>query len=189
MRAHLAAMTAATAVVMTGGSAQACYAPARLELEDVKYADAVISGRIVNYRIVRDQKARRDRRALLALSPNMAPEMRKELKAQKDFLTDYASFEIVVEQVLKGKTPRKVSVTWDNSTFGEPEMLRGRHLVALRDPRSKAPPLRGPSATFFPNPRRDVLTVPQAPCAPAFVFKEDEQAARQLRRLMGRPAK
>lgn len=54
----------------------------------------------------------------------------KSSEAQKGFIADYVSFEIVVDKLLKGKSPRKVSVTWDNSTFREPDALSGRHLMA-----------------------------------------------------------
>ena len=80
---------------------------------------------------------------------------------QESLLPDYARFDVQVKEVLVGRAPNRLSVTWDNSTFGEPEqMAAGPYLIALRRPGSASPPLRGPSATIFPTPD------PKGPDAP-----------------------
>jgi hypothetical protein len=168
-----------------GVPALACRIPVPLELRDVQYADVVVVGRIANYRIVRDEAAREQRRKLLASSPDMPPELRKILAGQQGFLTDYARFDVIVDKVLSGKAPKTLSVTWDNSTFAEPEaMPPGPYVLALRHPGSRAPPPRGPSATFVPNREPGTLTVLQAPCAPAFIFETASGEAATLRKAL-----
>jgi hypothetical protein len=164
------------ALVVASEPALACRIPAQLELKYVKYADLVVAGRIANYKIVLDQEARRERRKMLARSPNMSPELRKALEGQTNFLSDYARFDVIVDRVLFGIAPKAISVTWDNSTFSEPTAIApGRYLVALRNP----------SATELPNGEPGTLTVLQAPCAPAFIFGSDSAQATALRKVLG----
>jgi hypothetical protein len=183
------ACVAGALIAMAAGSgpAHACYVAAPLRLEDVRSAKTVVIGRISNYEIVRDRSAREERRTFLAGHPDISPEYRKSLEEQDGFLSDYARFDVLVEEVLAGKAPKIIRVTWDNSTFGEPEsMPGGKYLVALRDPGSPLPPLRGPSATILPAPEPDTLTVLQAPCAPAFIFKGASAEALAIRRILGK---
>lgn len=164
----------------------ACRVAAPLDLNDVRYADVVVMGRIANYRIVLDQQARQERKKMLARSPHMAPELRNSLQNQATFLSDYARFDVVVDRVLTGVAPKIVTVTWNNSTFAEPQaMSPGQYLVALRNPSSTSPPLRGPSATVLANREPGILTVLQAPCAPAFIFESASASAVGLRRILG----
>ena len=156
------------------------------ELADVRFADAVVVGRIANYRIVLDQEIRRQRRQLLA-KPDLSPYLRRLYETQTSFLSDYARFDILVDEVLIGRPGRRLTVTWDNSTFSEPaSMPRGPFLIALRSPRSKMPPLRGPSAYIAPNPEPDTLTMLQAPCASPFLFEHGSEEARAVRRIIAR---
>lgn len=106
---------------------------------------------------------------------------------QTSFLSDYARFDVIVDQVLAGKAPRMVSVTWDNSTFGEPaSMPPGLYLIALRVPGSMAPPLRGPSATILPTPEPALPTLLQAPCSSAFIFPVASDEAIAVRGIIER---
>lgn len=132
--------------------ANACIVAVPMELSDVFGADAVIVGRVVKYEIVE--------------------------VGDRGPLPDYARFEILVRKTIKGdvssrlKGGNRLTVTWDNSTFGEPEKFNRRKtfLFALRDPASPAPPLRGGSATILPNQEPEQFTILQAPCAGAFIF-------------------
>jgi hypothetical protein len=154
----------------------------RPNLEDVNYADVVVVGRISNYRIVRDEAFRR---RMLA-SPRLSAEMRRIYEDRRQrLLPDHARFDILVDEVLVGRAPRRLSVTWDNSTFGEPDrMPAGSYLVALRRPASPIPPLRGPSATIMPNPDPNSLTLLQAPCSSAFIYEIGTEQARNVRRIL-----
>jgi hypothetical protein len=63
-------------------------------------------------------------------------------------------------------------------------MPPGPFLIGLRDPRSRIPPLRGPSATLLPSPEPDVLAVLQAPCAGPFLFARESDAAMMVRQIL-----
>lgn len=155
---------------------------AQLVLEDVKFADVVLVGRISNYTIVRDDA---QRQRMLSL-PNLPSDMRKLYEDPKQSLIwDYARFDVQVDEVLFGKSPRRLSVTWDNSTFGEPSALPGGpFLIALRGPTARIPPLRGPSATIQPPREPGRLTVLQAPCASPFIFESTSDNARTIRQIL-----
>ncbi len=156
-------------------------------LEDVRFADVVVVGRVSNYHIVRDEAFRRQRLA----SPRLSEDMRRMYEdPRQSLLPDYARFDIQVEEVLVGSSPPTLSVTWDNSTFGEPgQMAAGPFLVALRRPNSPSPPLRGPSGTIFPSRDPDALTLLQAPCSSAFIYEVGSEQARTVRNILDAQAK
>jgi hypothetical protein len=178
------AFAAAAFATAFPAASHACRIYVRPTLEDVRFADVVVVGRLVNYRIVRDQAFRR---RMLA-SPHLPADMRKIYEDPKQgLLPDYARFEIHVDEVLVGRAPRVLSVTWDNSTFGEPDhMAPGPYLVALRRPSSPSPPLRGPSATVFASPDPKALTLLQAPCSSAFIYEIGSPQARSVRAILDR---
>ena len=138
--------------------AQSCMVQAPTRLEDVhQYASIVVVGRIENYKIIP--------------SPN----------------GDYARFDIRVDKVLKGRPPQMLTVTWDASNYGNPKtMAPGQYVIALRDPASKAPPLRGPSATIFPTPEPKRLTVLNPPCTTGFIFPSASREAAEVERILRR---
>lgn len=162
--------------------ARACIVFVPPTLEDVSYADVVVIGHIDNYQIIRDKAFRKK----MLASPNLSADDRKFYENPKTgLLTDYARFEIQVEDVLAGRASSRLSATWDNSTFGEPDqMASGRYLIALRQPRSASPPLRGPSATILPNPGPSALTVLQAPCSSAFIYDAESKEAQAIRGIL-----
>ena len=180
-RCIAAAMTTAATAAFPN-SALACRVFVSPSFHDIRFADVVVIGRIENYRIIRDEAFR----GQMLAAPGLTSEMRKIYADPKHgLLSDYARFDVRVDEVLVGQTSRKLTATWDNSTYGEPEeMAPGRYLVALRRPRSKGPPLRGPSATILPSPDPDVLTVLQAPCSSAFIYRPDSDEAHTIRRLI-----
>ena len=181
LRHFLAAAAAALAAVTVASPARACRMNAPLNIEDVRFADVVVVGRIANYRIVRDHEFRRK----MLASPHMRPDMRKHYGPRTSLLPDYARFEILVDELLLGTAPRRMTVTWDNSTFGEPEtMAAGPFLIALRRPTSRIPPLRGPSATVLPNREPALPTLLQAPCSIPFLFPGNSDHARTIRRML-----
>jgi hypothetical protein len=174
------------ATILAAKPATACLAASGLKLDDIKYASVVVVGRIVDYEIVLDQKVRKERKEMLDQSTDKSSEYWRLMSEQKDFLSDYARFKVVVDKVLVGKPPKIISVTWDNSTFGEPEKMKeGLYLIGLREPGSKRPPLRGPSATILPSPDPKSLTVLQAPCAPPFMLESTSAEAKTIREMLG----
>lgn len=166
-------------------SAHACATLAEMDLRDIKYANVVVVGQIANYEIVLDPVIRQRYRDMIAGNPKL----RETLGNPKSFTTDYARFDIRVGEVLHGKAPERLTVSWDNSTFSEPANIGpGPFLVALRDPNSPVPPLRGPSATVMPNPAPAALTVLQAPCAGPFMFEASSKEAGLVRRMLSEQA-
>lgn len=184
-KAHLRGWWAAAAIASATvgpGMAHACIVPVRPTLEDVRFADVVVVGRVTNYRIVRDEAFRR---RMLASRDLLASVRRRYEDPRVGLMSDYARFDIQVQEVLVGRASRTLAVTWDNSTFGEPDtMAAGSYLVALRRPTSASPPLRGPSATIFRNSDRLSLTVLQAPCSSPFIYEVASPQARTLRRKL-----
>ncbi|MEP3275792.1 MAG: hypothetical protein ABJN26_14195 [Stappiaceae bacterium] len=136
--------------------AHACMTSAGTDLRDIFSAKAVVVGKVSKYEIVGD--ARRT-------------------------IRNYARFEIETKEVLYGEAATSLVVTWDNSTFAEPETIEmeDNYIFALRDPKSPGLPLRGTSATIFPNPEPDKLTILQAPCAGPFIFPNKGNVARAIR--------
>ena len=183
-------LCAISGLLIMATQAGACMTFAPLKIEDVAYADVVVIGRISNYEVVLDQEVRRQRREYLAKSSELPASEKKRLAEQKDFLSDYARFDISVEQILAGKPPAKLTVTWNASTFGEPKtMPSGPFLIALRTPGSRIPPLRGPSATVFPDPEPGLLAVLHPPCASAFIFPVDSERAIETKKVLDRLSK
>lgn len=164
------------------GSVHACIVFVPPRFEDVTYANLVLIGRIDNYRIIRDEAFRK---RMLA-SPNLPAKEQKFYSDPKTgLMSDYARFEMKVEKVLVGKARGILSITWDNSTFSEPDTMKpGRYLVALRRAGSAMPPLRGPSATILPSPDPKSLTLLQAPCSSAFIYPAESEEARTIQRIL-----
>jgi hypothetical protein len=176
-----AAAAAVLAAAIATAPANACRMYAPFHVEDVRYADVVVVGRIANYRIVRDTEFRRK----MLKSPHLRPEDREFYESGTTLLPDYARFDVEVDQILFGTAPRRLAVTWDNSTYGEPEtMAAGPFLIALRRPASATAPLRGPSATIWPSREPGTLTVLQAPCSGAFILESQSDQARTIRRIL-----
>ena len=173
---------AASAAAWVPAPSHACRMYVQPNLEDVYYADVVVIGRVSNYRIVRDEAFRR---RMLA-SPSLPADMRRLYEdPRQSLMTDHARFDIQVDDVLVGGAPARLSVTWDNSTFGEPDQMPdGPYLIALRRPGSATPPLRGPSATIMPSPDPDALTLLQAPCSSAFIYEIGSDEARTVRGIL-----
>lgn len=161
--------------------ALACISSSSIVLDDIQYADVVLVGRISNYHIVRDEAFRK----MMLSNSKLSEDVRKIYEGRGSLLSDYARFEIQVEEVLVGSAPSRLSVTWDNSTFGEPEEIApGQFLIALRKSSSTLPPLRGPSATVFANAEPGLFTLLQAPCSSPFLFENTSDEASEVRRIL-----
>ena len=165
MRAAVLAVVV-LAGVATAAPAGACTEGAELVLGDVRYADTVVLGRIANYSRVPEKDD------LFGL------------------IFPYSRFDIVVEEVLKGRAPPVITVTWENSTFEQPEKIGppGKYLIALQSPGTVVElPLRALSATIMELPEPDLPTVLQAPCSVPFIFEMGSKDAAALRWLVAHP--
>ncbi|MES2435699.1 MAG: hypothetical protein V4586_17960 [Pseudomonadota bacterium] len=173
----------------SGGTVFACATYAEMDYRDILRADLVVVGDVLQYEII---------------DPDPDP--------NKGRLLNYARFDVRVREVLAGPSsesvaprsradqrerttlykgslrPGHITVTWDNSTFGEPEDLKSEgysgFLIALRDPVSPLLPLRSGSAFIAPTPEPEHYTVLQAPCSGAFIFEMDSLIAIALRQLL-----
>lgn len=166
--------------------ALSCMVTVNPTIDDVKFSDLVVVGRIANYHIVLDAKAREERKAMIANLPEYtSDEWRAMLSSQASFIGDYARFDILVDEVLHGSAADKITAVWDNSTFGEPGVLDDApFLIALLAPGSDQPPLSGPSATISPRPDSTSMQVLQAPCSDAFVFPESSPEVSKIRAIL-----
>jgi hypothetical protein len=176
MRSCLYAIVFSLSATLVAKPTNACMVREAINIEDIKYASVVVIGRITDYELVPDQTVRQERNKKYLeeylASPNLSPQDKKALAGRKATMSDYARFSVLVDEVLVGKPQKVLQVTWVNSTFGEPEKLEeGPFLIALREPGTKMPPLRGPSATIRPTPEPHLFTMLQAPCAPPFMLK------------------
>lgn len=174
MQSFGAALTLGVLIAAVPSVADACRRPATLDIDHVRYADVVAIGRITDYRIVLDQQARRERRRLLESSPTFGGDLRETLEKQTEFLSDYASFEFSVDDVLHGKPGRKLRVKWNNSTFAEPESLRpGPYLIALD--------VAGAGEEMIGRTTQEYRLL-QEPCAPPFLFEVGSEHALAIQR-------
>ena len=174
MRNCLYAIAFGLSVVLVAKPTNACMTIEALRLDDIKYASVVVIGRITNYEVVLDQAVRQERKKELA-RPNLSPEFRKVLSEQKHFMSDYARFNVVVDEVLVGKPQEVLYVTWDNSTFGEPEKLEeGLFLIALREPDAKIPPASRPKRNNSTNSRASAANYVAVTLCATFHVKSHE---------------
>lgn len=147
-------------LLLLPNAAEACIDIAPFEIEDLRQADAVFSGRLVRYEIV---------------SPG-----------RSNTLDEYGLVTVQVDQVFKGKASGQVQLYWWNSTFGMPEELLVTEpaLFAAVRSDSEGLPLRGPSATIFPSRRPDLMRVLQAPCSGKFILPYSKNDANDVRAIL-----
>lgn len=140
--------------------ALACVAFAPFEIEDVRQADVVFSGKLVRYEIV---------------SPG-----------RPNTLDDYGLLTVRVDDVLKGNASGEMQLYWWNSTFEIPESIGHPNALLIAAVHADRPslPLRGPSATAYPTRRPDLLHVMQAPCSSAFILPNSSHNADDIRAIL-----
>jgi hypothetical protein len=124
--------------------------PAPFALEDIRRADAVFSGRLANY-------------ARIETGPPAVP-------------VSYGVLTVDVEEVMKGRVPRRVELAWFNSTFGIPGERQTDVPLLIAAIRVE---------DDLPGP---VWRVLQMPCAPAFTLDDTPQNRADVRKaLSGEP--
>jgi hypothetical protein len=174
-------MVVVLSALIAAQPAGACIMQRAMDLNDVRHADIVVVGRIANYEVVADQAARQRRKELLARSPKLR-EMLRGHEGSRLF-SDYARFDILVDEVLRGSAPGTLPVTWAYSTFPEPADIGGTYLIALHDPHI-LPPIRGGTHTVLANPEPDRFTILNAPCAGMFMFESTAREAWSIRQIL-----
>jgi hypothetical protein len=157
---QLTGMIAIAASVVSASPSLACITIAPFHIEDVRQADTVFVGRLVGYEVVPfNMDTGRGGYALLTVRP---------------------------DTVLRGEASGTIQLYWRNSTFGLPENLEfpGQILIATVGADAPSLPLRGASATVYPNERPDIPAVLQAPCASPFLLEADRETVRDVRTLL-----
>ena len=139
-----------------GKPAFACFAPAEFEISDVKAADAVLVGRILEYEP-------KEGYASLKI------EVHRQLTGNR-----YIEDEILNNWEV-------INVSWQNSTFQLPEWLENdSRIIALRETGGNNLPLRGPSGVVFGDPEGYDYTLLQAPCSRPFNLPLSEVTLRDI---------
>lgn len=164
-------------LALWASSSTACIISMPYRPEDVRTADFAVIGRITNYRIVQNPEFSFIDRLGARLS-----------KGTKTFPGDYARFDILVDQVLVGKGPRKLSAIWFPENYGIPDSMSvGAYVIALRKPASQYPPSRDPNMANPLVSEPGTLTVMQGVCSPAFLFEANSFQAKAVERFLSNP--
>lgn len=174
----------AFSLVLTAQVAQACTELRPLDFQDLQYAATVVVGRVENYHIVPDENGHQRRRALLT-TPDLSTMLREGLARQDSIGTDYARFDVVVDEVLIGRPVRSFSAVWDSVTLPEPKQIgAGPFLIALYDPNSPTPADYSFGDDVSLSRKLALLTVLQAPCTRAYFLDANSRDARGVRRFL-----
>ncbi len=162
------AAVAGVLVGLAGAPAGACFAPVRMDLRDILFADVVVIGSLPSFEIVEDESI-------------------PDREAGRHYLGDYARLTLDVHEVLKGEAPDRLVVTWASFELENEDDPRGDgrdYLVALRANDGSTLPMRGVSYTANAAGDPDLLTVMQAPCAQAFIFQAEDGVTQAIRQVL-----
>jgi hypothetical protein len=144
--------------------AQACIVAGGIHLGYVQLADVVVVGKIENYRKV------------VTYQTNS--------RTNKSYEIDYASFDIVIEETLRGNAGGRISVVWGNEGRLDPESLaEGSKLIALIAPASPGP---DPSEDVLPRVESDLMSVIEPLCHLPFLVDVPSRDERRVREILAR---
>jgi len=153
--------------------AHACQDLRGLQLDDVRYADLVLVGRVQNYRIVRDELERQAIRRL-SKDPAHGDLFKRDLERVQrgDLMSgDYAKFDVLVHRQLSGKSPTVLTVTL-NDPFKKFQDIAGRtYAFALLSLSSNSAPGSRDLRLYLANREPDLPTVIIVPCSGTFMFE------------------
>lgn len=157
-RSSISTPLAALLAIMPA-AAEACIDIAPFAVEDIREADVVLTGELIDYETV---------------------------AGPKDYsLNEYGLLTFRVDGVLKGKVAREVQLYWWNSTFGMPEeMDEGERMIVAAADTAKPLPLQVGSAYVQGSTRPELLNVLQAPCSAPFIFPYAESTAENIKSLL-----
>ncbi|MGO4570067.1 hypothetical protein AB4Z52_34810 [Rhizobium sp. 2YAF20] len=163
-------------MVAISDGARACERRSLLDYSDIKYAGAVVVGRVENYRLVSDPEALARYKALLTRSSKL-PETFGDIRVTPQF-------DIVVDEVLQGHVEHRLTVEWLGSNFAVPTAIPpGPYVLALRGANSLPPPHWGPAWTVS-KPEAGHFALMQAPCSTAFMFPATSYDADRVRQAL-----
>lgn len=137
---------AAFVLVACSAVADACAMPAPFVLQDIRRADAVFTGRLAKY-------------ARIETGAPAVP-------------VSYGLLIVDVEEMIKGRVPRRVELAWHNSTFGIPGE-RPTDVPLLIAAFRVEDDMPGP-----------VWRVMQTPCAPPFLLDDTPRTRADVRKAL-----
>ncbi len=172
----------AISMVTLDSMALACAAPSLIELNDVKFANIVVIGTIIDYKIVKNEKFRRQ----MLKSKYLSAEDRRIYAGSELLRTDFARFKIVVSQVLFGTAPKTLSVSWDYpESLDIPKRMANRPLlIALHWRYNDVFFRQGGSYSTLSDRDPKLVTILQAPCAGPFIFDSVGSDARAIKVIL-----
>lgn len=151
--------------------ARACINLQPVDLASVRKADAVVIGRISNYAFILDPVIRQKH---VENHPDLSPELLETLQTRPSFVTDYAKFDLQIDEILVGKVGQKIDVILYGSWIGPPESMPPEPiLIALKNPNSG-----------YPEP--DAFRALQGPCSNPFIFPSTGVEASEIRKILNR---
>jgi len=168
-------LTLAAAVALPAGPAAACIMPAFFSPEIAIGADALVVGRIENYRIIVNQKGR-DEDLRFFFKHGRWNRLRDYFAPPGRHTGDYGRFDIAVDETLSGNVGRRLSVTWSDPPPARP--FTGKHLIALR---------QASDGRWSKPPEPNLLTVLYPMCGEPYVFAAGSEEAKAIRATLRNP--
>lgn len=166
------------AAVFAAGAAAACIISDGFRPETVAGSDLVVVGRISNYRLIADKPMREAKRKDFYRSGRWE-DLADSFAAPGKLPADYARFDIEVDEVLAGKTAKRLTVIWYGAASGQARTRpSGPLLIALQRPVSVFP------ASPPPEPQR--LQVVHPFCGQAYLFPAASGEAGSIRQFLKR---
>lgn len=179
MRGLWCTLSAAIGTMLIGGSADACVVEASINLNDVRNADVVVVGRIANYQLVKPSSE--EKHGNLA-APSRSVKTQDLLDSLSGSGTNYARFDILVDEVLRGPKAKTLKAVLSELTFSLPaHMPSGFFVIALHN---SAPPLDGSGATALSTVDPAYFSVLQQSCAGAFIFETNSGVTAHVRQIL-----
>ena len=179
--------------VLMGGNAKACFPPVKFDPSYIEQADIVVTGSVVNFHIVIDLEARaqqdRDDEKRNSFILEKYPQLYKDLFLERiTYPSDYARFEIEVDEVLRGTVPPGRLTAFRSGLFHKQRerLGRGPFLIALRN---LTPSPGKPSAKIRAMSEPNLLSVVSPACTQDFIFDVTAQRAVEIRSKLEAPEK
>lgn len=181
------------AIAFAASPALACVVPPPVPMPATEFqkAEVIVVGRVVHYEMVLDADVRRERDLLLKNFKNLSKEDRRSLSQKKEFPTDYARIEIVVDRVLKGNVQRSahllvtgnyIAGSWLKNYQSSPL------IIGLQKHVPKGPSVPGFSSNLIPDASSPRLVIGSAICGAPLVIQPDGQTAQDLVRILAAKA-
>lgn len=149
----------AAQLICAASTAAACIVSVPFEINDIRQADLVFTGTLIDYRVEEGPKSYS--------------------------LNKYGLLTFRVDTAIKGQSPRTIKLYWWNSTFSLPKnMDEGQRLIVAAINPGKRLPLLGPSGYEQNSMRPDLQQVLQAPCSVPFLLPYDKASVANVVKVL-----